>query len=315
MKNNIVIRTFLIIVILIDYMCIFNFSAQSGEESSVASDAIVKNIVKIVNIDENGNTTLIENITWGVRKTAHLSIYALTGFLLISFMKTYEMKIGYQIGLAQIGGMLYAISDEVHQLYIPGRAGQITDVIIDGIGILIGILLGLFVLHFNKKRKEKNRDKNKKVFFISSTGGHLSELLQLKSLFNEYDYRIITEKDKSNESLEEKYKGKVSYLVYGTKKNLFKYIFVFLFNIIKSLLLLIRYNPDVIVTTGTHTAVPMCYLGKLFCKKVIFIETFANINTKTVAGRIVYPIADVFVVQWKEMLKLYPRAKYWGWIY
>ena len=88
-----------------------------------------------------------------------------------------------------------------------------------------------------------------------------------------------------------------------------------MFNIIKSFIIFIKQKPDVIVTTGTHTAVPMCYIAKIFRKKVIYIETFANRNTKTVAGRFVYPIADVFVVQWEEMLKVYPKAKYWGWIY
>ena len=155
----------------------------------------------------------------------------------------------------------------------------------------------------------------KKVLFISSTGGHLNELLQLKSLFSVFEYYIVTEKTKSNEYLSEEYKGKTSYLIYGTKKNPFTYFFIYLFNIIKSFIIFINQKPDVIVTTGTHTAVPMCYIAKIFRKKVIYIETFANRNTKTVAGRFVYPIADVFVVQWEEMLKVYPKAKYWGWIY
>ena len=64
--------------------------------------------------------------------------------------------------------------------------------------------------------------KNKKVIFISSTGGHLNELLQLKPLMEEYDSYLITEKTKSNISLKNKF-NKVNYLVYGTKKNLFKY--------------------------------------------------------------------------------------------
>ena len=155
----------------------------------------------------------------------------------------------------------------------------------------------------------------KKVLFISSTGGHLNELMQLKQLFSRFPYYLVTEKTKSNEYLAEEYKGKISYLAYGTKKNPFTYFFIYIFNIIKSLIIFLKQKPDVIVTTGTHTAVPMCYIAKLFKKKVIYIETFANRNTKTVAGRIVYPIADVFVVQWEEMLKIYPKAVYWGWIY
>ena len=59
----------------------------------------------------------------------------------------------------------------------------------------------------------------------------------------------------------------------------------------------------------------MCYIGKIFGSKIIFIETFANRNSKTLSGRLVYPIADLFLVQWEEMLKLYPKAKLGGWIY
>ena len=74
-------------------------------------------------------------------------------------------------------------------------------------------------------------------------------------------------------------------------------------------------KPKIIITTGTHTAVPMCYIGKIFGSKIIFIETFANKNTKTLSGKMVYPIADLFIVQWEEMKKLYPKAVYGGAIY
>ena len=156
--------------------------------------------------------------------------------------------------------------------------------------------------------------KNKKVLFISSTGGHLDELLQLKELFKKYDSYIITEKTKSTVDLKNKY-SKVNYLVYGTKEHVISYIFKFLYNLIKSLILFIKIRPKVIITTGTHTAVPMCYIGKLFFRKVIYIETIANSKTKTLSGKLVYPIADTFIVQWESMLKLYPKAIYGGWIY
>ena len=153
-----------------------------------------------------------------------------------------------------------------------------------------------------------------KVLFISSTGGHLNELLQLKQLFKKYDSYIITEKTKSTKSLKYKYNN-VYYLVYGTKDHLFKFIFKFIFNIFKSFYLFLKIRPKVIITTGTHTAVPMCYIGKLFRRKIIYIETFANSETKTLTGKLVYPIADEFIVQWESMLKLYPKAIFGGWIY
>ena len=155
---------------------------------------------------------------------------------------------------------------------------------------------------------------NMKVLFISSTGGHLNELLQLKSLFSKYDSYLVTEKTKSTEGLKKKYNN-VYYLIYGTKQHLFSYIFNFIGNIFKSFYLYFKIRPKVIVTTGTHTAVPMCYIGKLFRSKIIFIETFANRKSKTVAGKMIYPIADEFIVQWESMLDLYPKAKFGGWIY
>lgn len=155
----------------------------------------------------------------------------------------------------------------------------------------------------------------KKVMFISSMGGHLTELMQLKSLFKEYDYKLITEKHKSTMYLKTRYKSKVDYLLTGNKDHMLKYILVIPINIIKSIKLFLKFRPEVVVTTGAHTCVCMCYIAKLFRKKVIYIESFANIETKTLTGKLVYPIADIFIVQWKSMLKLYPKAKYEGWIF
>ena len=155
----------------------------------------------------------------------------------------------------------------------------------------------------------------KKVLFIASTGGHLSELMQLKSLFEYYDYHIITEKTKSTISLKNKYLNRINFLVYGTKDKILVYPFKFFYNIILSLIYLFKVKPEYIITTGTHTAVPICYIAKIFGSKIIFIETFANRKAKTLSGKIVYPIADLFIVQWKEMLELYPKAIYGGMIY
>ena len=152
-----------------------------------------------------------------------------------------------------------------------------------------------------------------KVMFISSMGGHLSELMQLD--FDKYDYSIVTEKTDASKAIKEKYGDKAYFLLYGTRRTPIIYFFILLINFFKSLALFIKLKPKVIVTTGTHTAVPMCYIAKIFGSKVVWIETFANENSKTLAGRLVYPIADTFVVQWEEMTKIYPKAKYWGWIY
>ncbi|TDW13946.1 oligosaccharide biosynthesis protein Alg14 [Breznakia blatticola] len=155
----------------------------------------------------------------------------------------------------------------------------------------------------------------KKVMFISSTGGHLSELLQLQPIFDEYDYHIVTEKTKSNIKLMDRFPNRISFVKYGTKHNLFTYFFIFPFNCILCLILYIRLKPDVVVSTGAHTGIPMLYIAHFFKKKVVFIETFANIRTKSLSGKLAYKIADTFIVQWESMLELYPDAIYAGWIF
>ena len=155
--------------------------------------------------------------------------------------------------------------------------------------------------------------KKKKVMFICSVGGHLTQMFQMKKIFNEYDYVLITEKTDVTKEMKDKYN--IEYLVYGSRNYLFSYIFKFSFNIIKSLFLFIKYRPKTIITTGTHTAVPMCYIGKLFRRKIIYIESFAKRTSPTLSGKMVYPIADIFIVQWESMLSIYPKAKYFGPIY
>ena len=157
--------------------------------------------------------------------------------------------------------------------------------------------------------------KKKKVMFISSTGGHLDELMELKPMFEKYDYHIVTEKTKSNIKLKNKYQKRINYLVYGTKDYILTYPFKLLYNCFKSLFIYIKVSPKYIVTTGAHTAGPMCCLGKIFGSKIIYIETFANSKTKSATGSIIYKFADLFIVQWESMLELYPKSTYGGWIF
>lgn len=155
----------------------------------------------------------------------------------------------------------------------------------------------------------------KKVLFVASTGGHLSEMMMLSKLFDKYDYHIITEKTKTTLSLKKIYKNKIDYLIYGTKDHMLSYPFKLLANCIKSIYLYFKIRPDFIVTTGAHTAGPICCISKLFGTRIIYIETFANIHTKTITGRLIYKFADLFIVQWESMQELYPKAIYGGWIY
>lgn len=81
-----------------------------------------------------------------------------------------------------------------------------------------------------------------------------------------------------------------------------------------ALRILIKERPDVVISTGGgEIAIPFCYIGRLLGAKVIYIETLARVTTRSVGGKLVYRIADLFLVQWETLLKQYgKKAQYWG---
>lgn len=150
----------------------------------------------------------------------------------------------------------------------------------------------------------------KKVLFVSSTGGHLTELLRLEPLFKEYNYLLVTEATDTTKDMSKKYN--MDYLMYGSRFYPFKYIFVVIYNIFKCLKILIKFKPDTIVSTGAHTGGIMCFIGKLFKAKIIYIETLAKIDSLSITGKNVYKIADKFYVQWKSLADKYEKVEYIG---
>lgn len=150
----------------------------------------------------------------------------------------------------------------------------------------------------------------KKVIFAASSGGHVTEILKLEELFNEYEYILVTEKTDVTEYLQDKYN--VRFLKYGPSKNIFKYIYNIIFNIIKCISIVLKFRPDTIVSTGAQVGGFVCYIGKLLGAKVIYIESLAKTQTLSKTGKNVYKIADKFYVQWKSLEKNYEKAEYLG---
>jgi len=163
------------------------------------------------------------------------------------------------------------------------------------------------------------RKGKKTAVFISSTGGHFVELMSMKPIFEYFDYYIINDKTKASVSLKKEYGKRVNFLIFGNKEKKLEYIFKMTYNTFKCLYLFFTIRPDVVITTGAHTSMPMCIISKvfgwMFRTKLVFIETYANSQTKTKSGKFLYHIADLFVVQWENMLNLYPNAKYLGGIF
>ena len=153
-------------------------------------------------------------------------------------------------------------------------------------------------------------NQRKKICFAASSGGHLEELSRLSELVEQDDF-VFTEK---SEFATIGWCKKIVYVPQINRKELL-FIFKFIWLFYAAFYVLCKERPGVIVSTGALATYPICVLGKLFGVKVIYIESFARVDHASLTGKLLYRIADVFIVQWKEMLKIYPDAVYGGGIF
>lgn len=150
-----------------------------------------------------------------------------------------------------------------------------------------------------------------KICLACTHGGHLTEMLGLMDAFEGHDYFFVTYASETSKDIENAYFTKFEKECLNSKT---KFGFMLIKTLINAVKILIKEKPDVIVSTGgADIAVPFCYIGKVLGAKVIFIETLARITIPSGGGRLVYPIADLFLVQWESLLRKYGnKATYWG---
>jgi UDP-N-acetylglucosamine:LPS N-acetylglucosamine transferase len=149
-----------------------------------------------------------------------------------------------------------------------------------------------------------------RVLLPSSSGGHLTEMFQLKQLLDSTEHLFVTEDLPLTRQL---LKDRPCRFVRPNGQNR-NWVFWrnFILNWFLAVPILLKFRPHAIVTTGSHTAIPFCYLGKLFGCKIIFILSFCRIDSRAAAASAVYPIADLFFVQWEQMRAAYPKSRYAG---
>ena len=150
-----------------------------------------------------------------------------------------------------------------------------------------------------------------KACFVASSGGHWEELMCLRPIAEEHDTFYVTEAGgQANDSSLENI-----YLVPQINRRQKDFLWQFLKLLITARKILLREKPDVVITTGALISFPFCLLAKLLGAKVIYIETFARVKDRSLTGRLVYPFADLFLVQWESLLEFYPKAIYVGGVF
>ena len=155
------------------------------------------------------------------------------------------------------------------------------------------------------------KDRKTKVCFAASSGGHLEELLMMRPLTERYDSFIVTEKtayETNVDPIKCYYLRQVNRLEIACARKL-------VMNAFRSLKIFLVERPDLVICTGVLATIPLCLLCKEIEKKLVYIESFAKVKSPTMTGKLLYPFADRFYIQWQELLAFYPKAIWIGSIY
>ena len=147
------------------------------------------------------------------------------------------------------------------------------------------------------------------VLLVASNGGHLLQLLQLADLWPRERRHWVTFRKSDAVSL---LAGeKVTWAHHPTNRNIP--------NLIRNFGLALRMvrprRAQAIVTTGAGVAVPFAVVGRLFGVNVVYIESMARITSPSLTGRLIYPFADTFIVQWPGLQRFFTRARSFGTVF
>ena len=150
---------------------------------------------------------------------------------------------------------------------------------------------------------------HREILLIASSGGHLSQLLQLNDLWPKERRHWITFETSDAVSLLAR--ERTTWAHHPTNRNLLNLIR----NFWLALSVVRPHKVQAILTTGAGVAVPFAVVGRLRGVRVVYIESMARITSPSLTGRLVYPFADKFIVQWPELQSVFERADWYGTVF
>jgi UDP-N-acetylglucosamine:LPS N-acetylglucosamine transferase len=141
-----------------------------------------------------------------------------------------------------------------------------------------------------------------KVALVCSSGGHLAQLHRLRAWWADHERIWVTFDTEDAVSL---LSGeRVAWAFRPTTRNVSNAVR----NLALAWRLVRRERPDVIVSDGAGVALPFFTIGKLLGSKTVYVEVYDRLDSRTLTGRLCYPLTDLFCVQWQEQRRLYPRS-------
>jgi len=145
-----------------------------------------------------------------------------------------------------------------------------------------------------------------KICLVSSSGGHLSQLICLKEVWGQREHFFVTLRNYAADELREH--SRVYIVDWANRRHPVKLLKL----AIQCLVILLQERPDVILSTGAAVGCLICILGKLLGNKIIWIDTLSHVDRLTLSGNIIRHFADLFLVQWPELAQKYKQAEYVG---
>lgn len=145
-----------------------------------------------------------------------------------------------------------------------------------------------------------------RILLVGSSGGHLAQLVALRGWWREHDRRWVT--FATADAVSTLPDETVAWAHHPTTRNVP--------NLLRNLVLAVRvlrdWRPDVVVSSGAGVAVPFFVLARLLGIRTVYLEVYDRVDSRTLTGRLVRPLTDLFLVQWPEQLRLYPGARLVG---
>lgn len=163
-KINILLRVLFALTTVSIMALIFELSGQSASQSSAVSGSVIEKIVTLFPFLQKGEemSIVVESLQHIVRSLAHLAIFFALGSSISAFISTYEISGFLRFLISQIFCSLFAVSDEYHQKYVPGRSCQLIDILTDSLGSALGIAASLLVVFIANKLMNRRTSMRKK---------------------------------------------------------------------------------------------------------------------------------------------------------
>ena len=153
MNKNLYLRIFSILGVVFLSCFIFYMSSKTANASNEISTSFLDGVLELLfknykSLPDEEKIIIIQNYHFFIRKLAHFSEFALLGIFSYFFLSTFDRIKNFLAGvIAWCYVTLFAVSDEIHQLFVEGRSGKVTDVIIDSFGGAVGILFIILIVY------------------------------------------------------------------------------------------------------------------------------------------------------------------------